>query len=81
MNTVNIILIILSLILILTVVEVLIMILKKPAKELPDAKDYSYYHMIPVKKEFVDLYLFLVGDETAPYFADDEVYGMLYMPK
>ena len=73
MNTVNIILIILALILLVTVVEVLIMILKKPAKELPDVKDYSYYHMRSAKKKFEDLYLFLVGDETAPYFTDDEV--------
>ena len=79
MNTVNIILIILALILLVTVVEVLIMILKKPAKELPDVKDYAYYHMRSAKKKFEDLYLFLVGDETAPYFTDDEVYGMLYM--
>ena len=70
---------ILAMILLVTVVEVLIMILEKPAKELPDAKDYSYYHMIPVKKDFGDLYLFLTGEQTEPSFSENEIYDMLKM--
>ncbi len=70
---------ILAMILLVTIVEVLIMILKKPANELPNVKDYSYYHITIAKKEFEDLYLFLTGEQTEPFFSEDEIYNMLRM--
>ncbi len=61
----------------LTVVEAIILILQKPAKELPDKKDAGYYSSLPDGRKFEDLYWFLSGEKENPVFSEDEIYEML----
>ncbi len=62
----------------LTVIEVLWLLSKKPAQELPDDDDFDYYSANVNGKAFEDLYLFLSGEKDVPFFSEDEIYTMLF---
>ncbi len=64
-------------ILLLTLIEIIILISKKPMQELPDDKDFDYYTSGVKGKKFEDLYLFLTGEQIQPNFTTNEVYEML----
>ena len=61
----------------LTVAEITILILKKPAKELPDKGESGYFSSLPDGRKFEELYMFLSGDATAPFFSESDTYEML----
>ncbi len=61
----------------LTIAEIIILILQKPARELPDKSENGYYSSLPDGRKFEDLYLFLSGDKEAPCFSETEAYEML----
>ncbi len=62
----------------LSIAEILYYLSMRPAPELPDERDVEYYGGIGGKK-FAELYLFLSGEEAAPYFSEDEIYDMLFI--
>ena len=64
-------------ILLLTVIEIIILISKKPMQELPGDKDFDYYTSGIKGKKFEDLYLFLTGEQTQTNFTPNEIYEML----
>jgi hypothetical protein len=68
---------VLGAVLLLTLIEVLILLRKKPMQELPDEKDFDYYTNGVNGKKFEDLYLFLTGEKTEPSFTAEETYEML----
>ncbi len=61
----------------LTIAELIILILQKPARELPDKSENGYYSSLPDGRKFEDLYLFLTEDKDAPFFSQKDVYEML----
>lgn len=60
-----------------TLGELSVLLLKKPAQELPEHKDFDYYSANANGKRFEDLYRFLSGEENAPFFTEPEAYAML----
>lgn len=68
---------VLSLIILITVIEVIILIKEKPMQELPDDEDFDYYSADANGRKFEDLYLFLSGKPDAPHFSEDDIYAML----
>ncbi len=66
-----------GIILLLTFIEFIILIVQKPARELPDDTEADYYKSTSGGKMFEDLYLFLIGEQTEPSFKEDEIYDML----
>jgi len=62
---------------VLTVFEIIVLILQKPIRELPDEKDTDYYSSLPDGKKFEDLYLYLAGEKANPAFSEDEIFEML----
>lgn len=68
---------VLGAVLLLTLIEVLVLLRKKPMQELPDEKDFDYYTNGVNGTTFEDLYLFLTGEKTEPSFTAEETYEML----
>ncbi len=62
---------------ILTVIETVVLVLQKNARELPDKEEMKYYSSIEGGKKFEDLYLFLAGEKAEPSFSEEEIYKML----
>ncbi len=62
----------------LTIIEITVLLLKKPAQELPDDKHSDYYSTEVNGKQFSDFYLFLSGEKPDLYFDEDEIYLMLF---
>lgn len=58
-------------------VEIGVLLSKKPAKELPTKGNFDYYSANANGKRFEELYLFLSGESDAPYFTEPECYEML----
>lgn len=77
MTVVYVILALLGLIVLLTVIEVLVLISKKPMQELPYKKDFDHYSADVNGKKFEDLYLYLSGQKAEPSFTEDEIFKML----
>lgn len=69
----------LGLTLALTFIEILIFLIQKPVRELPDEKASEYYSGRVNGKSFEELYLFLSGDASAPVFSEDEIYNTLFI--
>lgn len=61
-----------------TVVEIAVLILQKPAQELPDERDADTYSTNINGKRYEALYLFLAGETQMPSFSEDEVYALLF---
>ena len=68
---------ILGAVLALTLIEILIFLSQKPARELPDKSTADYYARLSGGKSFEDLYLFLSGQNTDTSFTEDEIYNVL----
>lgn len=64
-------------IVLLTFAEITILILKKPAKEFPDKGESGHYASFPDGRKFEELYMFLEGDDSAPFFSEADTYEML----
>ena len=64
-------------IVLLTFAEITILILKKPAKELPDKDESGHYASFSDGRKFEELYMFLEGDDSAPFFSETDTYEML----
>lgn len=62
---------------VLTVVEAVVLVLQKNARELPDKEEMKYYSSIEGGKKFEDLFLFLSGEKAEPSFSEEEIYKML----
>lgn len=78
MNILYILLALLGFFIALTVIEILVLVLQKPAQELPDDKDFDYYSADVGGKKFEDLYLYLSGEKAEPSFSEDEIFTMLF---
>lgn len=78
MTVFYIILAVICFLILLTAIEVLVLFLQKPAKELPDDEEADYYSTNVNGKSFGELYQFLSGEDTAPYFDEKEIYAMLF---
>ena len=78
MTAIYIIIGIICILLILTVIEIAVLLLKKTVQELPADKDYDYYSTDVNGKKFEDLYLFLSDEKSEHYFSEDEIYTMLF---
>jgi len=61
----------------LTVAEVLHLLRQKPLPDLPDDAEREKYLLHINGKSFEDLYLFLCGKQTEPYFSKEEIYSLL----
>ncbi|MBQ6164871.1 MAG: hypothetical protein IJK23_10405 [Clostridia bacterium] len=59
-----------------TAVETALQIMKKPAQELPDDKDFDYYSADADGRKFEDLYLFLTG-QGEEKFTEEQIFRML----
>ena len=59
-----------------TAAETALELLKRPAQELPDEKDYDYYSADADGRKFEDLYLFLTGRGDVS-FTEEQTYRML----
>ncbi len=77
MTAIYVIFTLLGLIVLLTIIEVLVLVNKKPMQELPYKEDFDHYSADVNGKKFEDLYLFLSGEKTEPSFSEDEVFKML----
>lgn len=71
-------LILLGFAVVLTIAEVLVMISKKPAQELPEEEDYDRYSTKINGKSFEDLYLYISGEKDNPSFTEEEIYLLLF---
>ena len=61
----------------LTLTELLFLLSKSPAKELPDKKEADRYTTTVNGKKFEELYLFLTKEKAEPYFTREEAFEML----
>ena len=59
-----------------TAAEIVLQLAKKPARELPDAKDHDYYSADADGRRFEDLYLFLTGRGNV-FFTEEQAFRML----
>ena len=68
---------IIGFLILLTAIEILVLVSKKPAQELPDDKDWDNFSTSVNRKNFESLYLFLSGEKTEPCFDSDEIFTLL----
>lgn len=65
-------------IIMLTVIEILLLVSKKPAQELPNENELDYYSLDVNGKAYEDLYFYLTEEKAEPFFSEDEIYALLF---